>query len=467
MEMSNSRTGVPVEAPRYLEGRLHWYGCDLHETAGLYETPAHVGCTEAVRDSLEAFRTPFRSAGLPAEVRYSVKTNPLPAFLEALRLQGTGFEVCSNHELDLVNRMGIRGEKIVATGLRDGFSFAVRAGEIGVEMLTVATEGQLQTIVRENGELPDRFPLALTICPELLRGRWDLTLNTGAKGAATGFRPGSALLEEAMSAIAAHRKLELVGLHMHIGSGIRSAAPYRKGIKALERIISTAAQFGQSIRIVDIGGGYGLKSAPVLGAWKIVSSLLGPGGAPSAAPSADSILADVTQALADSFARLKRQGICPEKVIAEPGRIVSGPCQLLLLTVVDVIDRGQGSRFLLCDGGSMAISPMLMTEGHRVLSVIEPDGDLLRYRVLGNMPTSLDRVSASALLPMMHPGDRIAVLDTGAYFISMNNTFSGPRPPVIWIENGQARLARRRETDAEVFSRDLEPGSTTGKESSP
>lgn len=88
------------------------------------------------------------------------------------------------------------------------------------------------------------------------------------------------------------------------------------------------------------------------------------------------------------------------------------------------------------------------------MSLVEPDGELLRYRVLGNLPTSLDRVSASALLPAMRAGDRIAVLDTGAYFVSMNNTFIGPRPPVIWIENKSSRIARRRETGAEVFSRD-------------
>ena len=452
-----SKSGFPVEAPRYQEGHLHWYGCDLQDVADLFDTPAHVGCAEAVSDALRAFRAPFLAADLPLEVCYSVKTNPLPAFLEALRREGVGFEVCSAHELDLVDRLGVEGGRIIATGLRDGFSFALRAGELCVGMLTVATAGQLQTIIKERGEPPPRFPLALTICPQLRRGRWDLTLNTGARGAAIGFRPGTAELNEAMSAIAAHQQLDLVGLHMHIGSGIRCAAPYRKAIKTLERVIHTASGMGHSIRIVDIGGGYGLTSAPVLGPWKIVSTLLGPKTATSEARAHDTILVEVADALSRLFSRLERLGIRPEVLVTEPGRILSGPCQLLLLTVLEVIDRGRHGRFLLCDGGSMAISPMLMTEAHRVMTLREPGGQYLHYRVLGSMPTALDRVCAGVLLPEMHPGDQIAVLDTGAYFVSMNNTFSGPRPPVVWIEEGEARLARRRETEMEVFSRDLLP----------
>jgi diaminopimelate decarboxylase len=105
---------------------------------------------------------------------------------------------------------------------------------------------------------------------------------------------------------------------------------------------------------------------------------------------------------------------------------------------------------------------MLVIERHLVMAVRDPGGNRRRYRVLGNLPSALDRVSASAVLSEMRPGDHIAVLNTGAYFVSMNNTFGGPRPPLVWIENGHARLARRRETDAELLVRDLLPGSVDG-----
>ena len=58
-------------------------------------------------------------------------------------------------------------------------------------------------------------------------------------------------------------------------------------------------------------------------------------------------------------------------------------------------------------------------------------------------------MASGAPLPPTEPGDRLAVCDTGAYFVSMNNTFGGPRLPIAWIEEGRARLARRREHEDE------------------
>lgn len=452
-----SRSAYPVDAPRYLDGSLSWYGCSLNEIADEFGTPLHVGCGEAAAEALRAFRAPFIAQNLPIEVRFSVKTNPLPIFLATVRNEDAGFEVCSIHELQLLQHLKVPGDRIIATGMRNGFPYAIRAAELGVEMLTLTTPGQAHTLLLHEAELPSSLPIALSICPELRGGRWDLTLNTGARGAATGFRAGSSELENTLERISSSSKLNLIGLHMHIGSGIRSAAPYRKGLKILEKVAGSASSHGDSIRILDIGGGYGLASAPVLGTWKIFSSLTGMGGRHSESSESSRILSEVAEAVTESFRRLETNGIHIDRLLAEPGRIVSGPCQLLLLTVNEVIDRGGRNRFLLCDGGSMAISPMLMTERHRVLALRESTGESVRYRVLGNMPSGLDIVSASSILPEMNQGDRIAVLDTGAYFLSLNNTFGGTRPAAVWIEGGEAKLARMRESTINLFSRDVMP----------
>jgi diaminopimelate decarboxylase len=483
---------ISVATPSYRDGRLVWYGCDMQQVAERFGTPCHVGCAEAVGAALRAFRAPFLATGLPLEVRFSVKTNPVPVFLDTLRREGAGFEVISTREHELLKRLGVPGDHVVATDLLlrtavldahhnsalfshcnpdvnsamehsgKGVAAAWCAQGLGVQMLTVTTLGQFRTLLDGADSLPEPLPIALGVCPELWRGRWDLTVNTGAKGAAIGFRPRSAELDTVLDGIATHEQLELVGLHMHIGSGIRSAAPYIRGIKVLEGVVHYISERRHTIRMLNIGGGFGLSGAPVLGAWKVVASLVGPGGAPCLSRDQSTLLRRVAEAVAGAFDRLERQGIRPEVLLVEPGRILSGPCQLLLLTVADVVDRGRQRRFLLCDGGAMAISPVLLTEAHRVMAVHDPGGSRRRYRVLGNLPSALDRVSASAVLPEMRPGDCLAVLDTGAYFVSMNNTFSGPRPPLVWIENGHARLARRRETDAELLARDILPGSMGG-----
>lgn len=142
-------------------------------------------------------------------------------------------------------------------------------------------------------------------------------------------------------------------------------------------------------------------------------------------------------------------------VAAEPGRLLSGPCQLILLTVQDIIQRKNRKDVIFCDAGAMSLSPMLLTEQHAVLSLFAKRRETKNYEVLGMLPSALDRVAASAELPEMSIGDRIAVLDTGAYFLPMNNHFSGPLPPVAWIENGAVDLVRKAEQMKELYSRDF------------
>ena len=319
-----------VQSPEYENGTLSWYGCDLQAIADRHGTPAHVGCAEAVRDAVESIRALFRESGLDVDLRYSVKTNPVPVFLSALVGEDVGFEVCSTAELELVSQLGAGPGRIVASGLRGGAPFAERSSALGVQMHTLATAGQVEQVLAESANLPAPLNVGLSICPELMRARWDLTLNTGGSSSAIGFRLGSAELEDAAEAIATSDRLNLVGLHMHIGSGIRSASPYRRAFRTLEAVVRALAVSGHRISVLDIGGGYGLSSAPVLGAWKIASNLFRPGLPGRTDPDRDAILGRVAAALAEFLQRLERSGLRPSTVLAEPGRILSGPCQLLL-----------------------------------------------------------------------------------------------------------------------------------------
>jgi diaminopimelate decarboxylase len=456
------------EDPGFVAGRLHWHGCDLGQIADRFGTPCHVAAAEAAAAALRRFLSPFERAGLPVAVRFSVKSNPVPVYLEALRRLDVGFEVGSLHELDLATRLGIRGDRIAVSGLRDGTALALAAAAAGAEIVTAATRGQLDALLAAAPLVAGdrRLPVAISVSPGLARARWDTTLSSGSPSSPLGFPALSAEMDEAMDALAREPRFSLEGLHMHIGSGVRQAAPFVRALAVAERVVRNAAARGHRLTTVDAGGGFGLASAPVRRALAVVASLLRSGERPPSTPAASSLLPDVASAAAACFARLERDGLRPEALVLEPGRLLSGPSQLLLLTVTDVVDRGSRGRFLLCDGGAMAISPLFVLESHRVEALLDTAGPRRVYRVLGNLPTAMDRVAPAALLPEQRPGDRIAVLDTGAYAVSMNNTFNGPRPPVVWIVDGVARLARRREAPDEVHGRDLLPaGFGVAKES--
>ena len=100
----------------------------------------------------------------------------------------------------------------------------------------------------------------------------------------------------------------------------------------------------------------------------------------------------------------------------------------------------------------MSLSPAFLIEDHEVVPVTKKNDEMVNYTILGNMPTSMDIVATSVLLPKMSSGDKLAVLDTGAYNFPFNNNFAGPRPGVVMIKNGKFEEVRRRETFDDMMS---------------
>lgn len=448
-----------VQHPEYYINELEWYGCNLNRIAERYGTPLHVGCTEAVSDAFRAFRTPFEKAGVSLSVYYSVKTNPLPAYLNQLHQLGCGFEIVGNHESGLLKKLNVPPGNIIMTGstntgTRDSCPYFPET----MHMITVSSLGQLRKLAALHPANGNPIRVAITICPELWRANWDITLNTSRKKGSVGVNPVSTQFDELLTFISETPGLHLTGLHMHLGSAIRSAAPYQKGIKALEKAAIRAAERGLRISTLNIGGGFSLASAPMLKVRNIVSSLLGlTNDGVKEQPDFLSQLASIAGQLNKTVVRLEKQGIRIKEIAAEPGRILSGPCQLMILTVKEVISRDLKHHYLICDGGAMSLSPMLFTEKHRISALTRTSGEEIQYEILGTLPSALDRVSASSRLPKIKAGQRIAVMDTGAYILSMNNTFNGPRPAVAWITDGDAELVRRRETLDNLYSMDVRP----------
>lgn len=438
-----------VRNPEYVNTRLTWYGSDLTRLADRFGTPLHVGCSEAAADSYRSFMEPFSRAGIPMEIFYSVKTNPVPRFLERLYRSGSGFEIVAGWEYRMLREMGVADDRILYTG---DIEDAVTDKNLpGFRLVTVSTPGQLQKLADLQKETGQSVRMGLTINPNLMRGFWDITLNTSRKGSPLGFHLSSDHFEKAVRTISAQPGLELVGLHMHLGSAIHSAKPFLKGIDTMAKAAFKLKKSGITISMLDIGGGFGLPTAPMMKIRSMVSSLLGINSSGSKKKKEGENLELIAQKLTKTIANLKAGGVGIEMVAAEPGRLLSGPCQMIILEVRDVIHKG-GRHYLLCDAGAMSLSPMLLTEDHRILPLQQKDGPEIRYEVLGKLPSALDRVSPSAMLPDMRVGDRIALLDTGAYVVSMNNTFNGPRPPIAWIEDGRVQEARKQESEEKIFS---------------
>jgi diaminopimelate decarboxylase len=451
------RTGSrDTEAPLpgqldYRDGDLYWYTHNLTRLTASHPTPVFVIHRRALQDSIEGFVAPFRERDLPVRVHYSVKTNPIPGFLQLLKSEGLGVEVVSEYELDLVRLLGFEDKDIIVNGPAKSEALYRKVRERHVKMLTIESPGELSRVLALQDGHAAPLDVGLRICPGLSGNGWKPTLNSSTRGSPYGFLVGSSELDEALSVLKRHPGLHFVGFHMHLGSGIKVSQPYRRALKSMEDLILKAARLGLNSRYLDMGGGFGNPSAPVLSFTQLARRMLRHSAGPDSPSAQEILLQEVASHLAETFERIRGASVPLQEIQLEPGRILSGPVQVLLVSIRETVERPGGKRYLLCDGGAMSLSPVLWTEHHRLIPLRGGNGIRRTYAVLGSLPSTMDTLSRGARLPHLVPGDRLALLDAGAYLVPFNNNFAGPRPAVMLLDGSETRILRRRETFGDML----------------
>jgi diaminopimelate decarboxylase len=452
-------SGLTVES-----GSLTWDGQRLEVLARRFGTPLYVVNRRVLSEGYARFMSLFQEQGLDARLFFPVKTNPVPEVVRSLVEEGAGVEVSSPLELRLVRDLGVPGSRITVCGTVKSQRFLEEAIDCRPALIVVESVTELKRLeaVARRGS---PIHIALRLNPGLRRRRLDLTVTMGTEASPAGLRPGSREWYEALETVRSSPRMILRGLHCHIGTGISSGRPYREALDVILRHWVDLWRSGLRPTVLDIGGGFHTPSVRTLGLWE-AARLLGWGKAPARPYDRGSgranggLLRDVAALCRERFDRLTRtevegHNLEPPRLFLEPGRSLSGSTQLLLLGVERVVERGHHPAFVLCDGGAMSLSLLLLSEYHDILAVRKADrAPVLTYDLLGSTPASLDIVGPGRKLPELEPGDVLAVLDVGAYFTSLGNNFGGPRAAIVMLDGSDVRLIRRRETYEDVFARD-------------
>jgi diaminopimelate decarboxylase len=439
--------------------RLHWDGRDLAALAFQYGTPLYVLSRRRLEAEYDGVERAFRSRDLAAEIYFSVKTNPLPRIVEILADRGSGAEIISEYELWLVRKLGLNGDRILVNGSLKTPSLLENAAACGARLINLETEAEVRALLEATGKAGRRANVGLRINPGLKKRAFQFTTASGSSSSPVGFRRSEDEWRRALRLIREHPdRLHFQGLHFHLGSGIRSAGPYGEALKRTAGFLDDVLAAGLRPEVLDIGGGFAidtLKEATAAEAFRLF--VWNKGQEPPAALKRGRLIEEIADLCTDFVARFARtSGIPPLRLILEPGRALCGPAQILLLTVHSIRGRTRGPLAAFCDGGAMSLSPLLLSESHAVFVASKPGrGSGRTYDLFGNLPTPLDLVSVGRRLPELVPADVLAVMDTGAYFTSLGNNFSGPRPAVVLIENGATTLIRRRETFEDLIVRDM------------
>jgi diaminopimelate decarboxylase len=254
-----------------------------------------------------------------------------------------------------------------------------------------------------------------------------------------GFSLFSGAADEAVRRVLAAPGLDLAGLHCHIGSQIYDTAGFEVAARrVLELAARIAAEHGVQIAELNLGGGFGIASTP--------------GDTP----------ADIKIIAQDLHGIVRAQcaaaGLAVPRLAVEPGRAIAGPGTVTLYEVGTVKDVDGLRTYVSVDGGMSGSIPAAPQRAEHacVLASRESAAPAMLARLVGRHSENGDIVVRDAYLPAdLVPGDLVAVAATGAYCRSMASNHNHlPRPPVVAVGDGQARVLLRRETAADLLALD-------------
>jgi diaminopimelate decarboxylase len=338
---------------------------------------------------------------------------------------------------------GIDPAKIEVHGNNKSLSEIDRAVSVGVKTIVMDSLHEIDRVAAMARKHNKVQGVMLRLTPGI-QAHTHESISTAHEDVKFGFSIASGAAWMAVEAVLAHPELELRGFHSHIGSQIFGTESFQL---AADRLISLLAKYrdvyGKELPELDLGGGYGIAYLPE-------DEALEPGEVMPALRSA------VTSACEKHKLKIPMISI-------EPGRAIVGPTTFTLYevgTTKDVVlEDGATRRYISIDGGmSDNIRPSLYdAQYHAVIAQRASTANSISSRVVGKHCETGDIVIRDISLPAdIAPGDLIAIPATGAYGRSMASNYNHvPRPPVVAVNNGKARVIVRRENEEDLLALDV------------
>lgn len=417
--------------------RLHVGGCDAAALAAEHGTPLYLLDEATIRGAMRAYLAAFAAAGADSRIHYASKALLNTALAQIVAQEGLGLDVVSGAELLVARRAGVPMERVHLHGNAKTAAELERAVAWGVGAVVADSLDELGRLaaLAEGRDRPQG--VLLRVAPNI-EAHTHAHIATGGGGSKFGL-PLEAL-DQAAALVLASPGLRLLGLHAHIGSQLFDLGELRATVGVLvEQAARLRARHGAEVEELSPGGGLGVAYTPDQAAGDI--------GAYAAA---------LAGALREACAA---HGLPTPRLTVEPGRSIVARAGVALYEVVGRKLGADGSaRYLHVDGG-MADNIRPSLYGARYTAVLATRADAPAgppVAVAGRYCESGDVLLRDAALPPASPGDILAVATAGAYTLSMASTYNMvPRPAVLLVADGRARLVQRRETESDLLARDV------------
>ncbi|HZQ86059.1 MAG TPA: diaminopimelate decarboxylase [Acidimicrobiales bacterium] len=403
---------LPMTAVVGDDGRLSVGGVDVLDIAAEWGTPAFVYDEAHLRARCREAVDAFGDGVAYASKAFLCKAMAALAFEEGMHI-----DVSTGGELHVALAAGVPAERLVLHGNNKSEAELVRALEVGVGRIVVDSFDEIDRLERIGAEA---FVL-LRVTPGIEAHTHEYVM-TGQEDSKFGFSIASGAAARAVDRVRTLPRIELLGLHAHIGSQVFLLHSFQKEVEVL-------APFFAPLGLPElvIGGGLGVayvvgEEAPTIYEWAAaIREACGAGGVPAGT-----------------------------RVTAEPGRSIVASAAITLYTV-GTIKALPGIRTYVAVDGGMSDNPRPVLYGSGYEAFLPRATDAERPReatIVGKHCESGDVLVRDACLPDdLAVGDVVATPVTGAYGHSMASNYNKvPRPPVLFVKDGQVRPVVRRET---------------------
>lgn len=419
-------------------GHLTLGGVDSLQLAATYQTPLVVYDLERVRQQVRNFQGVFKDNRVPAVVSYASKAFSAVALYQFLAPLGVHLDVVSGGELTTAIQAGFPMARVGFRGNNKTAAELALATASGVGMIFVDNFHELDLLGQILAAQDRTARICLRITPGIT-AHTNRYIQTGQVDSKFGFDLASGQADRALELALASPRLEVAGIHAHIGSQIFATAGFT-GVaqKLVEVAAHWQAEYGYTCQVLNVGGGFGIRYVEA-------------DHPQSPAAFVDAIVKAVKAASAKASLPL------PE-IWIEPGRSLVGPAGTTLYTVGGRKDLPGLAPFVTVDGGmGDNIRPALYQAEYETVLANDPRRPATEtVRIAGKYCESGDILATDQALPKTAPGDVLAMLDTGAYGYSMASNYNrNPRPAVVFVDHGHAQLAIQRETWADTTRLDL------------
>lgn len=431
---------LPLTAGVSEAGHLTLGGCDAVELAREFGTPLYVFDEETLRGQCRAFQEAFRARYPQTRVAYAAKAYLGRALAAIVAQEGMDLDVVSGGELAIAASVGFPPERIHFHGNNKSEQELWEALDYGISRVVIDNFHEMQLLNGVALSRGVRQKALLRLSPGIDPHTHAHT-TTGTLDSKFGIPLPTGQAEAAVRQALAMPGLELVGLHVHLGSPVFEVEPY---LRAVDTVIEFAGQMrdrhGFSLREFSPGGGFAVAYTPDQ-------------RPPSPAEYAEAIVPALEQACVRS--RLE-----PPALFVEPGRAIVARAGVALYTAGSSKEVPGLRRFVSVDGGMADNIRPALYDSKYAAAVANKMGDARRetVTVAGKYCESGDILLRDAELPPLEPGDVLAMPAAGAYALAMAGNYNASlRPAIVLVKDGCAQLMRRREAYDDLTRCDVWP----------